>query len=404
MDKTKECEMHYRIPAHPTEFGDYKDEREIDIYVTEPSEGINNNTGIMLIIHGAGAYAESVYFKKLRQDWTNRYNLITLGVNYLGTKERIDNKISFPDNSIQKLFQKLTASQKEEFSAKGERSIDDLIAYFPNQDFSNEVFVHNDIKRSIKDYCDFGFIQTMDCLYAVYYVLSLCNYYEIKINKSRIFAYGSSLGGYIAQMCLRFAPSTFSLIADNSGYVNIPEREIFPVDVGAAVRCVMGNGMVVSSILEQLYSQDPNERFYFSPDMFQIRSLDYLTSLDSFSELCEAEIFMFHGREDLIVNAEEKNNLHKKYLEHGITSNFFCFSEKDVDGKVIKNSGHAMGADIKKLFEQYCGNCCTNVERKGMFDKQTDFDKGSVIKYNTENGYFIIDYSEGVPTIKFEKP
>ncbi len=403
MDKTKECEMHYRIPAHPTEFADYKDEREIDIYVTEPREGINDNTGIMLIIHGAGAYAESAYFEKLRKDWANRYNVITLGVNYLGTKERIDTKLSFPDDSIQKLFQKLTTSQREEFLAKNEHSIDDLIVHFPNQDFLNEIFVYNDIKRSIKDYCDYGFIQAIDCLYAVYYVLSLCSYYGIKINKNRIFAYGSSLGGYLAQMCLRFAPSTFRLIADNSGFVNIPPKEIFPVDMGATAKCVMKNGMIVSLIWSQLYSQNPNERFYFSPDMFQIRSLDYSSSLDSFGKLCKSQIFMFHGRDDLIVNADGKNDLHKKYLEHGIESSFFCFSEKDVDNKVIKNSGHAMGADIKKLFEKYCDEYCIEEAADNDFAKQTDFDKGSVIKYNTENGYFIIDYSAGVPSIKFER-
>jgi cephalosporin-C deacetylase-like acetyl esterase len=64
------------------------------------------------------------------------------------------------------------------------------------------------------EYQSFGFLPALDCLTVLGDVL---NRFPM-INKKKIIAYGSSYGGYIAMLCGKYAPNTFSVIIDNSGF------------------------------------------------------------------------------------------------------------------------------------------------------------------------------------------
>lgn len=55
------------VQSHPNIHADYS-ARNLDVYVSEPTEGTNEQTGICLFIAGYGGHAESNVYRKMQQD------------------------------------------------------------------------------------------------------------------------------------------------------------------------------------------------------------------------------------------------------------------------------------------------------------------------------------------------
>lgn len=66
----------YEILGHPSLFGDK--ERKLIFYYSEPDKGVNEETGILLIIAGFGGNANSNVYKKMRNTFADKYNLLTI--------------------------------------------------------------------------------------------------------------------------------------------------------------------------------------------------------------------------------------------------------------------------------------------------------------------------------------
>src|SRR5208337_1213729 len=61
--------------------------KPIEYFMTFPDNGINDDTGLILAIPGYGDRADFQYQKdKLRPYLANKYNCITVGINYIGAK------------------------------------------------------------------------------------------------------------------------------------------------------------------------------------------------------------------------------------------------------------------------------------------------------------------------------
>jgi len=59
--------------------------------------------------------------------------------------------------------------------------------------------------------------------------------------------------------------------------------------------------------------------------------------------------------------------------------------------------------DIKRLFEEYCGNLIGTSSASGISRRgKSDFELGSRITCQTANGQYVIDYSGFVPRLSFE--
>ena len=53
-------------------------ERKLKIYFSEPESGVNENTGILLLIPGFGGNANSNVYKKMRDYFSDEYNLVVV--------------------------------------------------------------------------------------------------------------------------------------------------------------------------------------------------------------------------------------------------------------------------------------------------------------------------------------
>lgn len=385
------------ISGHRHEFQKDDFDRKIDVYIKEP-DVINEHTGIFLILEGLGGLAETPGMKEMRADWCNRYNVITLGVNYLGARSQFKSDFSISEEMLDKLFSKLTREQKIEYNAKYVNTPFEIFNFFPNQDLSSEIIITNKDnvpKEKIRDYNDFGYIQAMDCLYAIAYAINSYRAIGISFNSRRIFIYGSSFGGLIAQICSRFAPHTFSLVADASGYAHVDEPTVFPDYFRAKVMSTM---IALKKIL--YYSKDPKDEYYFSPDMHKIRSPDSISHTNTYKKMFKGKIIMFHAMGDKLVNVNDKIELEKLYKKSGIDCTQYLFSEKDVDGEIIRSNEHCMGADLKKLFEKYCDKFALEKNQHTLKKASpTDFDLKHKITYMGKNVFYEIDYSDDYPKI-----
>lgn len=387
------------LTGHKLEFQEDDFQRKFDIYIQEP-DNIDENTGLILVIDGFGGMASSQQMSDLRNFLCNKYNVIALSVNYLGVRTKAMKSMQLVLNKeiLDKIESLMTDEQIDHWIKRQDKSLDAILGYFPNQDLMQHGIIFkrvlniNEDRSLVRDYIDFGYIQTMDCLYGVKFVLDNYN-----LNKNRLFIYGISYAGYIAQMCAKFAPATFSLIVDLSGYALAENILVFP----NAIRSFTQKKTLFGTIEESFYSKDKSSKFAFTDDMAEIRKLSSKHHIKTMAKYFDGKIVMFHGDKDILVNIETKKQLHNMYQDANIDSNLLIFSAKDIDGDIIKSDGHCMNADVKKLFEKYMSD---EVLKERENNKSTDFDLQHSISYSCKKKKYVISYENSdYPTISVLK-
>lgn len=141
--------------------------RQVTMYVKEPNNGINSNTGLMLMLHNwGGSYTMTV-------PWCDalsyRYNVIAVSVDYLQSGQTKHDKVPY----------------------------------------------------------DHGLLQAMDCLRALYHIQEQLKTKGVIFNPRRIYSAGGSGGGNVSLMVNKLAPSTFSCIVDMCGMPGLTDDIAF---------------------------------------------------------------------------------------------------------------------------------------------------------------------------------
>jgi predicted esterase len=143
------------------------DSREFKIFFSEPESGVNENTGIVLLIAGYGGHAEANVYKKMRRKFADEHNLVCVQCHYFGYE-------------------------------------------FMQLEF---------LQETIENFNDMSVMQAMDNLTALLMVIAIIKDNNLNFNTKRIIAYGNSHGAYLAHLCNVYAPDLFSLLIDNAGYM-----------------------------------------------------------------------------------------------------------------------------------------------------------------------------------------
>src|SRR5580704_5415302 len=115
------------------------------------------------------------------------------------------------------------------------------------------------------EYHSMGFLSALDGLQVTF---SLVN--DLALNKRRLFVFGTSYGGYIANLAAKFAPNTFRMVIDNSGFSSA-EDDIW--NVYGMSKWHSPEGVAMSSYMVSAFSEDPSAANYFAPAHKKIRSL-----------------------------------------------------------------------------------------------------------------------------------
>ena len=136
--------------------------RKVKMWIQEPEQGVNTNTGLMLVLHNWGGQYKSPEYVKWCKTFADRYNVIAISVNYLQS------------------------------GADWKRTQ----GRFPY---------------------DHGCLQAMDCLGALYNVRQQLKAKGVAFNDNRVYSMGGSGGGNVTQMVMKLAPRTFACGVDICG-------------------------------------------------------------------------------------------------------------------------------------------------------------------------------------------
>jgi len=385
-------EVVMECPALPHEFSNKP--RSIKYYVKGPDNGLNGNTGCMLVIHGQAEHPNMRYYRTIRNEWANKYNVLAIGVEYLGTK-LLSNPSALNKVQLEKLLQEV----------KKHYTIEELKAAVIDGKFEftrlppKALFDHICIKGDLMDEpLDFGYIQTIDCLTALGALLKYARKNRLSYNPRRIYAYGASMGAHIAQMCGKMAPATLAVIGDMSGFAFIPRAMI----TGGLVRLSIGKVRITVDFGSH-YSSSASDENYYTDDMLELRNIGQHEHLRIAKQKGpERVILIFQGIDDKIVPAAGKAWVQYHMLLNGVHSKMYLFHKEDIDGDVILNTDHAIG-NRQKIFEKFADKY---LKEDSHFMVTTsypnDFEAKSIINYPTNNGSYLINYNNKYPEIIFK--
>lgn len=341
-------------------------QRKTKIFFSEPDEGINEDTGILLLIAGYGANANSKVYKKMRETFSDKYNLVTIQCDYFGYEFMQSSKcIESPKLNLEDLVGIFTEKEINDIYYDDELNFNKLISIGSNyninlnvkEDLSNENF---------KNFNDMGIMQALDNIVSVLKVMSIIYENGYKFNTKKVIIYGFSHGAYLGYLCNRFAPHLFSHLIDNSAWL-YPEYFLKERILIQKVGCLSVNiGFNYLAKKSFVYNK--------------VLDLDYLYS--NFHNRCK--IIVYHGEDDILISSNDK----KKFCSKINIFRYNEISREKIDGLIFNSTGHGLGADFLKLFDYSI--------KKLEFDKDFLFNLEDII-IETDKKKYCISYNNIFP-------
>lgn len=359
--------------------------------------------GLVFVIPGFGEDSNSEYSKKLREFIADKYSLASTSVMYHAIQSRPANggQIGFEDNDIELLTKKLHqyGSPIANNIAENVDLLDRAMtkAKAENRCNINTLYLNQyellsaSIYPAQGEYQNFGVIQALDHLYVLGELLQ-----SVAFDKGNIIAFGSSHGGYIANLMAKFAPNSFSAVLDNSSYACAP----MPYIVGRQLGCheflaTMTMNIAIACFVASPWRLYPNEKNFFSEDRQRIRSFLFDEDIKSMAVYGETktQYRFLHSEQDMIAKVDEKLSMVTHLKNSGFDVQLALMGPKDVDGYFVKNLNHGMNLSLRKMFSKL-------YETIQPQNAQTDFDLNSEITYKGSEMNYIFNFNATTITSK----
>ncbi|ADL50865.1 DUF2920 family protein [Clostridium cellulovorans] len=372
MSKDYEIQVkgHKSIYAKEAE-SDTNASRKIKIYFSTPSYEMNDDTGVLLLISGFGASTNSKVYKKMRKEFADKYNLVTIQCDYFGNEfmqtEFLSGNYSLQQIDLNKMKNSLSEEDYSRMFDEGALVLTQLLDVNFTQE--NTIVLKKIQNESIHNFNDMGIMQAIDNITAVLTVLAIIYNNNVKINTKKIIAMGQSHGSYLGYLSNRLCPNLFHYILDNSAWV-------YPSYIDGGRSLVRKNGNLTIVTNYEYFAKKNNISFKF---------LDLKRMYQNFNNQCK--IVCYHGAEDPLITLENKQSAVKD-IENLV---FNKITPEKVDGKVFTNCVHGLGADFLNLFDTFYKSYVEPEKSKGdtlEFDNYVEFQQLS------------IDYTSGLPVVE----
>lgn len=365
----------------------------LDYYITFPNGYDKSKSyGLVFCITGYGDSAASDYqSNKLRPYISDKYNMITVGVRYHNDLRTNNNEVTINLETICNWYGLDSNYFKD--ATTGEQVFNKLFDLLLSRNvFSLDTRLSFNTSAYHK-YSSFGFMPAIDHLNVLFDIIK-----KYKIDKQNIIAFGTSYGGYIASLMGKYAPNTFSLVIDNSGFCVTQLQEVFGGQVGgiggASVRYVNDKRYEIPYVSSTLWSLDETSKYYFSDANKQIRNLlieDHRTP--SSTVYC-----CYHSEKDTLAPINLKDEMYNLLKKYNATY-YKRVKEEDVDGKLFKNPSHGMDASLRMMFdisiEKY-------KELNHTKDDDIDFDRNIFYGFPCSNKLYKFSYTNSGLTVEIE--
>ena len=213
------------------------------------------------------------------------------------------------------------------------------------------------LQSTKNEYQNFGLMQALDILNALCFVRK--NHAQFKLKKTpKTLLFGTSHGGYLALLCAKFAPWLIDGVVENSSYVStcflyILNKQIDYEKYLELTGCG-NNNLLVNFTTKSFWTQNKNSPYFFSPAHAKIRSVFDEEHLQIYASYHKAKITSYHCINDTVIApVSQKQAFHNALKKLGFDSTLHIATQKDIDGKFIKNvNGHGMDMSLKTLIKK----------------------------------------------------
>jgi hypothetical protein len=361
----------------------------IECLLTPPDQGLNPDTGLVLIIDGDGFTPASSYNTFLRRYLASRYNCLAVGVFYFGCRLNSLDSVRLQPNPD--FFVNLQAAHGIAVSAPATLDADALIRQLCRTLAGQGVTALDRscwlIRSFEEEYSSFGLLPALDHLQVIGALMQ-----RFPLNPNRFYVMGSSSGGHIAMMMGKLAPQTFSMIVDNSGEIRNPmvqpTRRTFRRGRIAGVEC---RGLELSP-----WDEDPASPHHFSEHHRRIRDLaipEHMGPSPTFRRL-------YHSVGDPLIPIAERAAYAALAARFGPVS-LEGIDAGRLDGTLFKSLEHGMKASLLHLFEDAWRAQQALAARKD--DGYTDFCRNARHRFDCGSGIYSLSFSRrGAVELRFE--
>lgn len=351
----------------------------LDYFLVAPDKGIGEKTGLIFWVVGWGMDPDGRYsIEKLMPYLANTHDCLVVSLKYHGqgikaqephienikvTKAWLDAVqqrygVTMDGNEIASVFRKLS-----------DRGVEDL---------PRDLSVYVDYGTQ---YLSFGFLPALDHIAVLGEVLK-----EFPVDRGRIMALGSSYGGYIISLMLKFMPHTLSLAIDNSGFSKVLREELSCEDSGMRQLSAGPGGIKFRAIVISPWKlRDERSPGYFRPAFSMIRDLTLIDHMQP----CETQLYLFHSRIDHLAPYAEKEAFAKMRAQFAPTY-FTEVTEADIDGRVFKTLDHGLQASMRGLFDLVADRAGSLVRTNAL----TDFDRETRVSLQCQDYKYHFTYAK----------
>lgn len=237
---------------------------------------------------------------------------------------------------------------------------------------------------------NFGYLQALDALRALrggYLGLESAG---VDFAKDRIYTCGGSGGGNVSLMAAKLAPRTFAVVVDMSGMARLSDDIAYGLEGGSS--------------LDAGYSRDPEEPRYLAPDAQVLRDVAYEPHLAVAKDLgTKTQYVCVHGRDDVVCPFADKQRMTEAFKAAGLVVDAHFIADADVDGEVVKDTGHSVGDRTRMVFRFADRYLDVDSPEMRRLEGPPDFVRGGEVRLPTPTGAYVIDHSAPVgPTGRFE--
>lgn len=308
--------------------------RPLAFEATSPSAGIGPATGLIVYLYGYGGRFDDAYAGKLRPFLADQYDCVVATVDYHGARAQVASAaVPAPD-----FFLRLKERHGVAITAPAGSDAAEIAKTVMGMMAERGIAqLHDDcvFLKADGGYVNFGVLAALDHLQVTAALLA-----AYPLDRRRLFALGTSYGGYVALMMAKMAPNTFRLVIDNAGFSGPADDwgTIFGVQHG---QC----GLRYRVAARDCFERDPRSARYFTPSHFAIREL-----AEPGHAAASATVFhSYHSTRDTIAPTEAKVAA-VAALARQRRHDLRLIGEGDVDGRVFKHLDHGMDASMRGLF------------------------------------------------------
>ena len=236
---------------------------------------------------------------------------------------------------------------------------------------------------------DFGYLQALDALRALWYVRDALHQKHIAFADDRLFCTGGSGGGNVTLMANKLAPRTFACVIDMCGMKKLSDDVAF--------------NLPGSSDLNARWSRDRNSSNYLSIDAQEIRFVGHPDHLAQMKRLeATARIVVIHGVDDETCPYGDAVEMVERMQQANLAVEPRWVTTDIIDGIVFKSTGHSLGDRTQIVLNVAAQYLKSTGEKSLRRVGKTDFERKESIRYQTTNGVFVISYEQGFPVGRFE--